>query len=162
LRDYDVIARAYDGTAHELQMACWGRKLPAMPPCVTVMPEVVRPEDLRDSYYANAAYCLITLQEDHGARSAAGCTQLLESMALGRPVIKTRTGALDDDINVEAEGIGLYVPPGDDRALRAAVAQLLADPQQARAMGLRGRALCESYFNMRRFGLELHEFFNRL
>ena len=80
----------------------------------------------------------------------------------GTTVIVTRTGALPTEIDVEKEGCGLFVPPNDDRALADAIDRISSDPEEARRMGERGRALCESHYNIVRYADQLHDFFNSL
>jgi glycosyltransferase involved in cell wall biosynthesis len=60
-----------------------------------------------------------------------------EAMAHGRPVVATAVGGLPDMV-VDGE-TGLLVPPGDARALRAAIDGLLADPGLRRRLGAAGR-----------------------
>jgi glycosyltransferase involved in cell wall biosynthesis len=52
-------------------------------------------------------------------------TSVLEAMSSGRPVITARSGGMVDMI-VDGES-GLLVPPGDDRALTAAMSRMLSD-----------------------------------
>jgi glycosyltransferase involved in cell wall biosynthesis len=70
-----------------------------------------------------------------------GATALTEAMAMGRAVIVTRTRGLVDLIRDGVEGI--YVPPGDASALRAAIEHLIAHPEEAERMGRAGRMLVE-------------------
>lgn len=60
-----------------------------------------------------------------------------EAMAHARPVVACPVGGLRDLV-VDGE-TGLFVPPGDVAALRAALERLLADPEQRRHMGAAGR-----------------------
>lgn len=63
-----------------------------------------------------------------------GCPlTLLEYMALGRPIVATRVGGIPDAVRHRKEA--LLVEPGDDRALAAAIRQLLASPAHAAALG---------------------------
>ncbi len=62
---------------------------------------------------------------------------LLEAMASGLPCVVTPVGAIPDVI---AGGRALEVPVGDARALQAALARLIADPQLRRQLGDLGRA----------------------
>lgn len=63
---------------------------------------------------------------------------LMEAMAAGLPVVTTRIAGIPELV---ADGdTGRLVPPGDEVALTAAIARLLADPDTRRAMGMRGRA----------------------
>ena len=59
----------------------------------------------------------------------AGITTILEAMAMGKPIVCSLTSGQDDTI-VDGE-TGLYVPPGDAGAMRAAIDRLLGDPELA-------------------------------
>ncbi len=64
-------------------------------------------------------------------------TALLEAAALGRPIIASRIEGIEE---LFEDGLEIrLVPPGDPRALAAAMAELLADPASAQAMGERAR-----------------------
>ncbi|MGB5756015.1 MAG: glycosyltransferase, partial [Acidimicrobiales bacterium] len=77
----------------------------------------------------------------------AGVTTILEAMAMERPVICTATEGQTD---VVEDGVnGLYVPPGDVRAMRQAIERLIADPDAAADMGKRGRELVEKRADVR-------------
>ncbi|MBV8480411.1 MAG: GT4 family glycosyltransferase PelF, partial [Actinobacteria bacterium] len=60
---------------------------------------------------------------------------VLESMSCGRPVAATDVGGVREAL----EGAGIVVPPRDDEALGAAVAQLLQDEDLRLSLGRRGR-----------------------
>ncbi len=62
---------------------------------------------------------------------------VLEYMGAALPVVATSVGGLPDLIEPGVNG--LLVPPREPAALAAALAELLRDPQRARAMGERGR-----------------------
>jgi glycosyltransferase involved in cell wall biosynthesis len=62
---------------------------------------------------------------------------VVEAMLAGVPVVCTSAGGLPEV--VEAGRTGLVVPPGDDRALAAAIRQVLADPEGARIRAEAGR-----------------------
>ena len=64
-----------------------------------------------------------------------------EAMAHGRAVVATAVGGLPDMV-VDGE-TGLLVPPGDRRALRAAIDRLLADSELRRRLGANARARIE-------------------
>jgi len=89
--------------------------------------------ELRELYAESAVVAVPLYENDF----QAGVTTILEAMAMGRPVIATRTTG---QIDVIEEGVnGLYVPPGDARAWRAALHRLLADECLARKLGDGGR-----------------------
>jgi glycosyltransferase involved in cell wall biosynthesis len=169
-RDYDVVRRAFaqlPDIALNLICADAADLASAMPPNVRVVTGAradhsVSYADLRDVYYRQAAFSLIAITPDPRERRGIGFTNLLEAMALGRPVIITRTGGLLREVDVERERIGLYVEPGDADDLRRAVRQLVSAPSEAAAMGARGRALCERRYTIQRYARDLHEFFQRM
>jgi glycosyltransferase involved in cell wall biosynthesis len=68
-----------------------------------------------------------------------------EAMAHGRPVVASAVGGLLDLV-VDGE-TGVHVPPGDVRALRAALERLLADRELRRRMGEAGRARVRERFS---------------
>ena len=69
---------------------------------------------------------------------------LTEAMALGRPVVASRAGALLEI--VEHGRSGLLVEVGADEALAAAVTELLLDPEKAHSMGREARIAMETRF----------------
>ncbi len=70
---------------------------------------------------------------------------VLEAMSLGKPVIVTESCGLAEA--VRRSGAGL-VSRDDPASLAAAIAQLLADPDERRRMGARGRATVRHEFGM--------------
>jgi glycosyltransferase involved in cell wall biosynthesis len=78
------------------------------------------------------------------SRSEGFSNAILEAMAASLPVVATNVGG-----NAEAvkEGVnGFLVPPEDPAALAACITRLLSDPNQARAMGVAGRAMVREKF----------------
>jgi glycosyltransferase involved in cell wall biosynthesis len=73
----------------------------------------------------------------------------IEAFAAGRPAVASATGGIGDWLQ---DGLsGICVPAGDDRALAAALAELLADPERQRRMGEFGRQTVAE-----RFSIETH------
>ena len=70
---------------------------------------------------------------------------ILEYMAAGRPVVSTDVGGAREAI-VHGE-TGYLVPPGDHEALAGHISSLLLSPEQARAMGERGRRRVSEKFS---------------
>lgn len=69
--------------------------------------------------------------------------KLWEYMASGRPVVHAGEGEVIDVL--EGHAIARTVPPDDARALARALGDLLADPEEARALGARGRTFVETH-----------------
>jgi glycosyltransferase involved in cell wall biosynthesis len=70
---------------------------------------------------------------------------ILEYMAARRPVVATDVGGVREA--VEDGETGYLVGPGDDSSMAACIVYLLRDPEQARAMGERARAIVEHRFS---------------
>lgn len=71
---------------------------------------------------------------------------VLEAMAQARPVVAAAVGGTPEAV---ADGeTGILVPPGDVDALSRALADVLHDPERARALGTAGRARVESRFSL--------------
>jgi glycosyltransferase involved in cell wall biosynthesis len=62
---------------------------------------------------------------------------ILEAMAAGNPVVATDVGATRDAV-IDGQ-TGLLVPPSDPERLASAIAELLHNPERARAMGQAGQ-----------------------
>ena len=123
---------------------------------------VVSYEELLHTHYAGCAASLICVTKDPAEYTACGFTNVIEAMAMGRPIIMTRTGAVPSEIDLEDAGCGLHVPPEDPPALAAAIKALYEDSSRAQAMGQKGRQMAETQYNIERFALDLHAFFESL
>jgi glycosyltransferase involved in cell wall biosynthesis len=90
------------------------------------------------------------------SRSEGGPLVLGEAMALGKPVVATRVGAIGE---VLEDGVsGLLVPPGDALAMAAAIRRLADDPAFAARLGRAARARANEFCDLRmseRFALLL-------
>jgi glycosyltransferase involved in cell wall biosynthesis len=142
-RDYPTLLAAVDGLDLKVNLAAaspWSKhknetEQRKLPPNVTAR----RYEygELR-TLYAKAAAVVVPLYEND---FQAGVTTLLEAMAMGKPVIVTRTEGQTD---VVEDGVnGLYVPPGDVKALRSAILRVLNDTELAQKLGRAARRTIE-------------------
>ncbi|MBS0267973.1 MAG: glycosyltransferase family 4 protein [Proteobacteria bacterium] len=96
--------------------------------------------------YARSKFVVVPLLPSD---SDNGVTVILEAMAMGKPVICSRTRG---QVDVVQDGVtGLYVPVGDAAALRAAMLSLWNDPQRAQEMGHRARAYIEAHHTLEMF-----------
>ena len=117
---------------------------------------------LLHKHYARSAGSLIILKRDDAQYVASGFTEIIEVMAMARPIIMTRTGGLPTEIDIEKAGCGILVPPEDPGALAEAIQTLGNDPERSEAMGKKGRELAERYYNVERYANDLHKFFESL
>jgi glycosyltransferase involved in cell wall biosynthesis len=111
-------------------------------------------DQLRELYHGARAV-LIPLRPDPD--DASGFTNLLEAIACGRPVVMTRTGALD--LTPAALGIGDDVAPGDAAGWIAALQTLAREPARAARLAARSAQLAHDYFNLPRFEKDLTGYF---
>ncbi len=71
-------------------------------------------------------------------------TVLLQAMALAKPIVVTRTAAIETGYGLEDGDNVRLVAPGDGVSFGRSVVELLGDERQARALGVRARATVES------------------
>ncbi len=81
--------------------------------------------------------------------------KVFDYMAAGRPVVLAIDGVIREV--VEAAGSGIFVPPGNARAMADAICDLADDPLRSREMGLRGRQYLEQHFSRENIGEKLIE-----
>jgi glycosyltransferase involved in cell wall biosynthesis len=99
----------------------------------------VNSADLHEAYASSSVVVLPSLMEGFGI-------SLLEAMAAGKPCIATRVGAIPE-IVLPGES-GLLVSPGDPDALSTAIAQMTGRPEEAWAMGEKGRELVRDAYTL--------------
>ena len=80
-------------------------------------------------------------------------TFIIEAAASGVPVVQPRVGAFTE--LVEATGGGVLVEPEDAEALTAAIEGLLLAPDEARALGRRGRTATMQQFSIERMAQDV-------
>jgi glycosyltransferase involved in cell wall biosynthesis len=101
--------------------------------------------DLRN-LYARSRFVVVPLLPSD---TDNGVTCILEAMAMGKPVICSRTRG---QVDVIEDGVtGLYVPVGDPAALRTAMLSLWNEPLRAQQMGRNARAFVERHHTLEKF-----------
>jgi hypothetical protein len=78
-----------------------------------------------------------------------GLTEVADAMALGKPVIATRSPYFPFDI--EAVGCGIWVEVGDAHGWARAISELMSDREARAAMGTAGRRFAQRQWNYARF-----------
>jgi glycosyltransferase involved in cell wall biosynthesis len=158
MRDYSTLIQALRGTGIPCHIASdhvrvdrfrFGRRVSAdtfaraAPSNVTI--GRLSPTALRD-LYAKSRFVVVPLQ---ASDTDNGINVLLEAMAMGKPVICSRTRGQVDAIQ---EGVtGLFVPVGNAAALRDAIMTLWRDPARCVAMGQAARRYVEKPHTLDRF-----------
>ena len=142
-RDYPTMLDAVKGLDFEVRLAAaspWSKHQNetasrTLPPNVSARRYSYH--ELRQ-LYADSQFVVVPLYEND---FQAGITTILEAMACGKAVITSKTVGQVDTI---ADGKnGLYVPPGDSEALRAAITHLLDNPKEAARLGANARTFIE-------------------
>lgn len=157
-RDFETFARgaARAGVAATV-IGPAGAGLPAAPAGPTVRVQAVPPGQVlgyRELMPAHLAARVIAIPLHASPDALAGLTSLADALALGRPVVMTRNAFVDLDL--EAEGIGRWVAPGDVAGWAEALAWFDRHPDEAEAMGRRARRLVdEGGWNSQRFGARI-------
>jgi glycosyltransferase involved in cell wall biosynthesis len=179
-RDYQTLIAAVDGLPVELVIALGSHWAPAgseewrkqLPPNVTVTTQDY--VGLRN-LYAGCAFVVIPLSDTNVQN---GTTAIQEAMSMGKAVIASRTRGQGDLLAGEGPVLldgsgrstsgyfaryfapeqpqlhgptGIYVPPGDADAMRAAIERLLGDAELTAELGARGRSVCETVVSLECF-----------
>ncbi len=114
-----------------------------IPDSVTIGPK--EPLELR-ALYARSRFTVISLLPTD---SDNGLTSMLETMAMGKPVICSRT---EGQVDIIQDGVtGIYVPQGDSGAMRDAIQSLWDDPERCKKMGKAAREFIVKHHNMEQF-----------
>jgi len=107
------------------------------------------PKQQMPARIAAADAMLLSLQDVPLFRYGVSPNKLYDAYALGRPVVTTVPGAINQE--VEQHRLGVVAPPDDPQALARAVASLAALPWSERqAMGQRARQLAEQTYGRQR------------
>ncbi len=81
--------------------------------------------------------------------------KLYDALAVGTPVVVTNRGWTRE--LVERTGCGWYAPAGDAAALAGRLEELLARPEELRAVGQRGKALASQEFDRSRLAATMQD-----
>jgi glycosyltransferase involved in cell wall biosynthesis len=138
MRDYQTLVAAADGLNIPITISASGfmadsdgpRDIPAN---VSVLSERVSHEKIK-ALYASARLVVVPL---HPANYAAGVNGVLEAMAMGKPVVATRSAGIAD--YVKDGETGKVVEPADPLALRLAIEELWREPDRCAEIGRRNR-----------------------
>ncbi|WP_224249203.1 glycosyltransferase family 4 protein [Hyalangium gracile] len=152
-RDYDSLIEAATGLDAEVKIAAdtvWrysvaGKQTQARPlPPNVEMRSWGTYANLRQ-LYAESRVVVVPLARP----IISGITVALEGMAMGKPVILTRNpyveGFIEDGVT------GFHVEPSNPAQLRERIRWLLDHPEEAEAMGRRGRQKAERDFSVERY-----------
>jgi len=108
-------------------------------------------------YYSKSIAVCIPLNYDPD--DTCGYTELLESMAMGKPVIKAKTGCLD--LNIEYQKVGYYYEPHNAYDLSDKLKLLYNNPATAERLGQNGKKLVDEKYNLEAYSSRLQKFFEK-
>ena len=153
-RDYHSLVEASKSVRAEVKIiGPLDQRPPEAPQNVTWINSSTDPPDqaidyptLRKWYSQCTAVC-IPLSGD--AEDTCGYTNLLEGMAMAKPVLMTKSGCLH--LNPEERGLGTLIDPKDPKGWASAMNSLLCNSQKAEALGKTGRVIAEEEFSIERF-----------
>jgi len=163
-RDYNTLAKAFCEISYPLKIYCSGDVAPTIPNITSNIilqnkssteKNFLSLDDLLKEYekaFAVAIPLDIPLERVDTV-TQIGITSLLEAMAMGKAVVMTRNRQIELDI--EEEGIGIFVEPGDVKGWKEAVSYLINHPQETKEMGNRARCLCKSRYDLDDFSSKL-------
>jgi glycosyltransferase involved in cell wall biosynthesis len=156
-RDYNTLVKAFRDVNCTLKIYCSGDTAPDRS-LVSENVKVVYSHPLQAAIPYNellreyrSAYAIAIPLTSTG--KLMGLTGLLDALVLGKPLIMTRNACIDVDI--EAEGVGIWVAPGDVEGWKRAVNRLLENPDKAKEMGERGKELVSRKLSIANFGADL-------
>lgn len=112
--------------------------------------------ELKEYYSKSIAVC-IPLNDD--PEDTCGYTELLESMAMGKPVIKAKTGCLD--VNIEDKNVGYYYEPHNPHDLSDKLRLIYNNPATAERFGQNGKKLVDEKYNLNAYSSRLKKFFEK-
>jgi glycosyltransferase involved in cell wall biosynthesis len=153
-RDFSVLLSAARSVDERLIIAARGQSFSESSSNVKVVDEMLSPWDIRE-LYKGAIAGLVILKRDDKKRMAVGWTNMLELMAVGLPIIKTRTGSLDDIVDLEKIGAGILIEPESHKALVDAMNFLRENPELRISMGQKGAQYVREHLTMQKFAQPL-------
>jgi glycosyltransferase involved in cell wall biosynthesis len=147
-RDWETLIKAFGNDSRYTVKLATRRRIPASLRASNVEIALFSGIKKQHELYDWADVIVVPLRPNS---HASGITVMLEAAAVGKPMVATNVGALQDYFPA---GEAAYVPPFSPQALRDAVDRLAADPAQAlrqaqaAAAGLLARDLTTRHYAM--------------
>jgi len=160
-RDYATLVKSAKEVAAEIRIiGPINQKPENLPSNVNWIDTSSNPPDQAIDYptlrewYAQCIGVCIPLSGD--ADDTCGYTNMLEAMAMRKPVLMTQSGCLH--INPEADGFGIQIKPRDVQGWTQAMNHLHEDHEKALELGKKGRKIVEQDFTIERFNNDVLRF----
>ena len=157
MRDYETLLKAFCETGLALTLFVQKKRQSYF--------EKLHPKENVKIYYCNRLIpheiALLVAQSKcvciccQKSNYTVGLTTVVEALALGIPILCTRNPQMPMDI--EAEGCGFWIEPKDVEGWKEKLLYIVDHPEEAEAMGKRGRAIAEKFYNVKQCGKEVAE-----
>ena len=164
-RDYDTLIKSAHNVPAELRIIAPNHQKPnVLPANINWIDSSTEPSDqaidyptLRKWYSQCIAVCIpLTGDPD----DTPGYTNMLEAMAMGKPVLMTDSGCLH--INPENGGFGELIQPQDYNGWSVSMNKILNNIVQSKVLGQRGRQFAENNFSNKIFNHNFLCAFNKI
>ena len=158
LRDYETLLKAFRDTGLPLTLYVEKKRQAYFESLSLLGPNIDihygdRPIPHEIALHVAKSRCVcICCQESN---YTVGLTTVVEALALGLPILCTRNSQMPMDI--ESSGCGFWIEPKDVEGWKEKLLYIATHPEEAEAMGKRGRALAEQYYNAKQCGEEVAE-----
>ena len=160
-RDYETLIKASQLTKTEIRIIGPNKQKPStLPINVRWIDTSANPPDqaidyptLRNWYAECIAVCIPLSGE---AEDTCGYTNMLEAMAMRKPVLMTRSGCLH--IDPESGGFGKLIEPKDSKGWASAMNELVDNRERTQTLGENGRRISETNFSIERFNRDVVSF----
>jgi glycosyltransferase involved in cell wall biosynthesis len=159
-RDYPILIEAFNKVDFSLKI--YGRQdetksnIKMLPPNVyinnSIIPGLTSVSQLRKEYY-NCLAVAIPLKKSMDI--ACGGTVMLESIAMGKPLLVTNNKAFFFD--VEKEKVGYKIDFGDIQGWKQAIEYLCSHPDEVKEMGERALYLARKKYNYNLFAQNISD-----
>lgn len=164
-RDYVTLAKSAESVRAEVRIIGPREQKPlSIPKNLTWINTSSDPPDQAIAYptlrewYAQCIGVCIPLSGD--ANDTCGYTNMLEAMAMGKPVLMTKSGSLH--INPKTDDFGKLIDHHDSRGWTKVMNELIDDQVLAQKLGDNGRKIAEKDFSIKRFNNEVVSFIQNL
>lgn len=130
----------------------------------TVLPPHVEVKRFSDAelleYYAKAKMVVLPLNTKSGINDAMGCSTLVEAMAMGKPVVASRTFTMESYIS---HGVnGMLVAERNVEEMKDAISNLLRDDTKRKEMGRAARRTMEDLCDAEKIAEQMANYFKKI
>ena len=163
-RDYETLIKASQLTKTEIRIIGPNKQKPEnLPINVRWIDTSANPPDqaidyptLRNWYAECIAVCIPLSGE---AEDTCGYTNMLEAMAMRKPVLMTRSGCLH--IDPRSGGFGKLIEPKNYKGWAIAMNELIENKEVAQNLGANGRKIAERGYTIERFNRDIQTFIQK-